>query len=227
MSEALHGFMANGSTSFPQVLGLASTFDPALVRRVFTAAGDEARSAASLRSSLRFSISPAIRAGPHRRDLRRRPVPVSRMAVAAITGLQGDDFHIDNHHVMAHRQALRRTRPARGRHQRRARQLLRTHHRENFLIPSKPPSRRRTWEASWLPYNEIDGIPSHINHWLLGRVAAPGSGASAVISLRMANGLQMLSRPTTWRPTCPKAARLGAGHGSRFRSLRRIPSIAP
>ena len=42
--EALHGYMEYGSTSFPQALGLASTFDPALVKRVFTAVGDEAGS---------------------------------------------------------------------------------------------------------------------------------------------------------------------------------------
>src|SRR5208337_3892901 len=41
MGEALHGFMANGATSFPQVLGLASTWDSDLVHRVFTAAADE------------------------------------------------------------------------------------------------------------------------------------------------------------------------------------------
>ncbi|MGA2197745.1 MAG: glycoside hydrolase family 3 N-terminal domain-containing protein, partial [Bryobacteraceae bacterium] len=44
MGEALHGFMEYHSTSFPQALGLASTWDPELVRQVFTAAGDEAGS---------------------------------------------------------------------------------------------------------------------------------------------------------------------------------------
>jgi beta-glucosidase len=39
--EALHGYMAYDSTSFPQVLGLASSWDPELVRQVFTAAADE------------------------------------------------------------------------------------------------------------------------------------------------------------------------------------------
>src|SRR5205823_4163028 len=39
--EAVHGYMAYGSTSFPQVLGLASTWNPALVQQVFTAASDE------------------------------------------------------------------------------------------------------------------------------------------------------------------------------------------
>lgn len=43
-SEGLHGVMEYGSTSYPQALGLAATFDPALVKRVFTAVGDEAGS---------------------------------------------------------------------------------------------------------------------------------------------------------------------------------------
>ena len=73
--EALHGFMEYGSTSFPQALGLASTWDPALVKRVFTAVGDEAgsRGAGQVFSpGARHRPRPAL--GPHRRNLRRRSV---------------------------------------------------------------------------------------------------------------------------------------------------------
>ena len=35
--------MAKGATAFPQAIALASTWDPALVERVFTAAALEAR----------------------------------------------------------------------------------------------------------------------------------------------------------------------------------------
>ena len=43
-SEALHGIARNGSaTVFPQPIGMASSFDEALVEEVFTAASDEAR----------------------------------------------------------------------------------------------------------------------------------------------------------------------------------------
>jgi beta-glucosidase len=43
-SEALHGVARNGrATVFPQAIGLAATWDPALVRRVASAVGDEAR----------------------------------------------------------------------------------------------------------------------------------------------------------------------------------------
>jgi para-nitrobenzyl esterase len=41
MGELLHGFMSHGATSFPQALALASTWDPPLIRQVFTAAADE------------------------------------------------------------------------------------------------------------------------------------------------------------------------------------------
>ncbi len=39
VDEALHGLMAYGSTSFPQAIGLASTWDPELVQAVFTRGG--------------------------------------------------------------------------------------------------------------------------------------------------------------------------------------------
>ena len=43
-SEALHGIARNGSaTVFPQPIGMAASFDEALVEKVFTAASDEAR----------------------------------------------------------------------------------------------------------------------------------------------------------------------------------------
>jgi beta-glucosidase len=43
-SEALHGVARNGrATVFPQAIGLAATWNPALVQRVASAIGDEAR----------------------------------------------------------------------------------------------------------------------------------------------------------------------------------------
>jgi beta-glucosidase len=69
LSEGLHGVMEYGSTSFPQALGLAATWDPALVKRVFTAVGDEAGSRGLARCFRRSWTLRAIRAGaaPKRR----------------------------------------------------------------------------------------------------------------------------------------------------------------
>jgi len=43
-SEALHGVARNGrATIFPQAIGMAATWDPALVGRIATAISDEGR----------------------------------------------------------------------------------------------------------------------------------------------------------------------------------------
>ncbi len=102
MGEALHGFMEDGSTSFPQAIGLASTWDPQLVKQVFTAAGDEAGSAgAGQVFTPVLDIARDPRWGRTEETYGEDPYLVSRMAVAAITGLQGDTFDIGRHHVVA------------------------------------------------------------------------------------------------------------------------------
>jgi beta-glucosidase len=53
--EALHGLYANGATSFPQAIGLAATWDTALMSRVATAIGHETRS-----RGIRDVLSPVI-----------------------------------------------------------------------------------------------------------------------------------------------------------------------
>ncbi len=53
--EALHGLSRDGATVFPQAIGLAATFDSALVRRVHEAAARETRS-----RGIRMVLSPVI-----------------------------------------------------------------------------------------------------------------------------------------------------------------------
>ncbi len=53
--EALHGLMRDGATVFPQAIGLAATFDSALVRRVHDAAARETRS-----RGIRMVLSPVV-----------------------------------------------------------------------------------------------------------------------------------------------------------------------
>jgi len=53
--EALHGLMREGATVFPQAIGLAATFDTALVARVHAAAARETRS-----RGVRMALSPVV-----------------------------------------------------------------------------------------------------------------------------------------------------------------------
>ncbi len=190
--EGLHGLMEYGSTSFPQALGLAATWDPALVKRVFTAVGDEAasRGVGQLFSPV-LDIARDPRWGRTEETYGEDPYLVSRMGVAAIEGLQGDDYLIGRHHVLAtakhfavHGQPEGGTNTAPGNYSER---II----RENFLVPFQAAVQEARAGSVMASYNEIDGVPSHINHWLLDKVLRQEWGFKGSI-LSDGDGLQML-----------------------------------
>jgi beta-glucosidase len=95
-NEALHGVLAVGVTSFPQVVALGSTWDPDLVRRVATAISDEARVKNKIEGKGLSYWSPTVniardpRWGRNEESYSEDPYLLSRMAVAFVTGMQGD-----------------------------------------------------------------------------------------------------------------------------------------
>jgi beta-glucosidase len=105
-NEALHGVArAGAATVFPQAIGLAATFDPALMHEVATAISDEGRAKhheferrgqRARYQGLNF-WSPNInifrdpRWGRGQETYGEDPYLTSRMGVAFVTGLQGDD----------------------------------------------------------------------------------------------------------------------------------------
>lgn len=105
-NEALHGVAFSGvATVFPQAIGLGATFDPQLVNRVATVISDEARAkyheAQRQRNYNRFYgltfWSPNInifrdpRWGRGQETYGEDPYLTSRLGVAFVNGLQGDD----------------------------------------------------------------------------------------------------------------------------------------
>jgi beta-glucosidase len=216
MGEALHGFMEYHSTSFPQALGLASTWDPDLVHRVFTAAGEEAGA-----RGVNQVFAPVLglardpRWGRTEETYGEDPFLDSRMAVAAVTGLQGDSWLIDRHHVMAtakhfavHSQPEGGTNTAPGNFSER---II----RENFFVPFRAAVEEAHVGSIMASYNEIDGIPAHINHWLLDRVLRQEWGFRGFVTSD-GNGLQMLVSPHQVAANFADAARLALAAGVDF-----------
>jgi len=190
--EALHGFMSNGATSFPQALGLASTWDPGLVRQVFTAVGDEMGSA-----GVNQAFSPVLglardpRWGRTEETYGEDPYLVAHIGVAAIEGLQGPNYTIDRHHVMAtakhfavHSEPESGTNTAPGNYSERV-------IRESFLIPFQAAVEQAHVGSVMASYNEIDGIPSHVNPWLLEKILRQEWGFRGYV-VSDGGGLQML-----------------------------------
>jgi beta-glucosidase len=190
--EALHGFMAYGATSFPQVLALASTWDPDLVRKVFTAAADEmASSGTSQAFTPVLDLARDPRWGRTEETYGEDPYLVSRMGVAAIQGLQGPTFSIDRHHVLAtmkhfavHGQPESGTNTAPGNFSERE-------IRETFLVPFKAAVQEAHVGSVMASYNEIDAVPSHVNPWLLKEVLRREWGFAGYV-VSDGGGLQML-----------------------------------
>ena len=213
MGEALHGFMEYHSTSFPQALGLASTWDPELVRQVFTAAGEEAgsRGVGQVFSPV-LDIARDPRWGRTEETYGEDPYLASRMGVAAVTGLQGDSWLIDRHHAMAtakhfavHGQPEGGTNTAPGNYSERV-------IRENFLVPFQAVVQEARVGSVMASYNEIDGIPSHVNHWLLDRVLRQEWGYRGFVTSD-GNGLQMLVGTHHVAANNVEAARLALAAG--------------
>jgi beta-glucosidase len=213
MGEALHGFMEYGSTSFPQALSLASTWDPELVHQVFTAAGDEAGSAGVGQAFTPvLDIARDPRWGRTEETYGEDPFLASRMGVAAITGLQGDSFAIDRHHVVAtakhfavHGQPEGGTNTAPGNYSER---II----RENFLVPFQAAIEEAHAGSVMASYNEIDGVPSHINHWLLDKVLRQEWGFRGYVTSD-GNGLQMLTETHHIAANNADAARMALAAG--------------
>ncbi len=96
-SEALHGVLASGATSFPQAVAMGSTWEPDLIHQVASAISDEARALnVSTGKGLTY-WSPTIniardpRWGRNEESYSEDPYLLSRMAVEFVKGMQGDD----------------------------------------------------------------------------------------------------------------------------------------
>lgn len=96
-NEALHGVLISGATSFPQAVALGATWDPELVHRVATAISDEARVFNIVEGKGLTYWSPTIniardpRWGRNEESYSEDPYLLSRMGVAFVQGMQGND----------------------------------------------------------------------------------------------------------------------------------------
>jgi beta-glucosidase len=164
--------VAPGATSFPQAIALAASFDPDLAEEIFTVTARQTRA-----RGVSQVLAPVVdvardpRWGRIEETYGEDPYLVARMGVAAVNGLQGRrksaDAPIDGAHVMAtlkhmtghgYPEGGRNTAPAIA-----SPRAL----REVFLPPFEAAIREAHALSVMASYNEIDGVPSHENRWLI------------------------------------------------------------
>jgi len=166
--ECLHGFVAIGATSYPQAIGLAATWDDALLKRVFNSVALEARSRGADECLMPVvDVARDPRWGRTEETYGEDPYLASRMGVAAVRGLQGDGPIIDASHVFATLKHFAvHSQPQAGTNVGPADYGERTV-REYFLPPFEAGVRQGNVRAVMPSYNELDGVPNHSNVWLL------------------------------------------------------------
>lgn len=165
LGEGLHGYLAHEATSFPQAIGLASAWDPELHQKIFSAIAREMRARGA-----QYVLSPVLdlarepRWGRTEETYGEDPYLASQLGVAAVRGFQGDG---GPHHVIATaKHFAAHGQPEGGRNIAPANYAERTL-RDEFLAPFEAVVREAKIASVMASYNEINGVPSHVNPWLL------------------------------------------------------------
>jgi beta-xylosidase len=166
--ECLHGHAAIGATSFPQPIGLGATFNPELAERLFTMTAEEARARGAHQA-----LTPVVdvardpRWGRVEETYGEDPFLNSRLGIAAVRGFQGDATFKDKKRIIATlKHFAAHGQPESGMNcapVNVSERLL----RETFLFTFKEAIQKAGCISVMASYNEIDGVPSHANKWLL------------------------------------------------------------
>jgi beta-glucosidase len=182
--EGLHGFAARGATHFPQAIALASTWDPELLTRVFTVVAREIRARGS-----QLVLAPVVDVGRDPRWGRieetygEDPYLVGELGVAAVRGFQGDSLPVGKGHVLATLKHMTGHGQPEGGTNVGPASISERVLREYFFPPFEAAVKRGHAQAVMPSYNEIDGVPSHANSWLLNQVLRKEMGfEGAVVS---------------------------------------------
>ena len=166
--ECLHGHAAQDGTHFPQPIALAGTWDEDLIQRLFTMTADEASSrGASQALTPVVDVARDPRWGRFEETYGEDPYLVSRMGVAAVKGFQGDTLPIGDKHLIATLKHMTgHGQPESGMNVGPA-SISRRVLREVFFPPFETAVQEANALSVMASYNEIDGVPSHMNRWLL------------------------------------------------------------
>lgn len=168
-SECLHGHAGYNSTVFPTPLALACSWNPELIEKAFRVTGKEARARGSHEAHTPvLDVGRDPRWGRIEETYGEDTYLVTKMGMAAITGLQGGtDGNPGREHVISTCKHFAGYAQVDG-----GRNFAPTNHSPKMLMDEiLPPFQAAIVEAKaqgvMASHGEIDGIPAHGNEWLL------------------------------------------------------------
>ncbi len=166
--ESLHGQQTQDATNFPVPIGLASTWNENLMTEIYTNVAEEVRARGG-----QHVLAPVVdvtrdpRWGRTEETLGEDPFLISRLAVAEIKAYQGDGIYLGKNHVATtlkhfgiHGQSEGGENVAPGNIDERTA-------REIFFKPFQACVQEAKAMNVMACYNEVWGLPAHINKYLL------------------------------------------------------------
>jgi len=166
--ECLSGLMTKGATTFPQAIGMASTFEPDDIQKMTSIIRKEMKAL-----GVHQGLSPVLdiprdpRWGRTEETFGEDPYLVSKMAESYIKGLQGEDWKEGIIATAKHFTAYgiseggRNLGPAR---------VSERELREVFLFPFEVAIRKANAGSVMNAYHEIDGVPCASSKFLLTKI---------------------------------------------------------
>ena len=169
VDEGQHGLMRPESTVFPQAIGMACSWDTKLFEDVYTVIAHEMRSRGT-----HFALSPVIdvtrdpRWGRVEETYGEDPFLNGMLSCAAVKGLQGNKKgKVAANHVAATLKHLwGHGESEGGQNQGPSNHSIRVM-RDYHLPPFRMCIQKVKPVAVMPSYNEVDGVPSHANKWLI------------------------------------------------------------
>jgi beta-glucosidase len=165
--DSIHGAnYVQGSTLFPQSLGMAATWDPLLMQKSAEIAAMETRSA-----GITWSFSPVLDVG--RQPMWPRlwetfgedPYLATVMGTAFVRGLEGDDVSSGKHVAASLKHYVGYSFPTSGRDRTPA--FIPEHTLREFFLPPFASAIKAGARTVMVNSAEVNGVPGHINKHLL------------------------------------------------------------
>lgn len=217
VDEGQHGMMRREATVFPQAIGLACSWDAGLFEKVYSAIAKEMRSRGT-----HHALSPVIdvcrepRWGRVEETYGEDPYLNGQLSCSAVAGLQGskdgkiasDNVAATLKHFAGHGESEG------GQNQGPANYSLRV--LRDYHFPPFKMCIDRVKPASVMPsYNEVDGVPSHANKWLLNDILRKEWGFKGMV-VSDYYGVDQLFNKHFVAEDIKKAAETGFNSGVQF-----------
>ena len=180
--EALHGHAGRNATSFPQAIGMASTWNPELIHDVYRVAAQEVRARGAHQALTPIlDVARDPRWGRIEETMGEDPYLISALGVASVKGFQGDGEGIAKDGVIATLKHLAGHGEPTGGLNIAPTPIGERGLREIFLPPFEAAVKVGGARSVMASYNEIDGIPSHSNVDLLQNILRGEWGFKGVV----------------------------------------------